>query len=189
MLPNIFTLFRLFSSFVIVAIYLILPKVGFEFILPLYIVAAITDYFDGKLARKHNNITQFGRCFDIIADKALVLAVLLIGLHVGSAHMIFVFIILFREFTVSGLREILAEEQIKIPASKLGKWKTGFQMTACGFIVGQHAIWATNLLEWTRVLAFVSIYVSEITVLLLVISSIFTVLSGVVYIKGVFIKK
>ena len=189
MLPNIFTLFRLFSSFIIIALYLLYPMVAFEFILPLYILSAITDYFDGKLARKYNNITQFGKCFDIIADKTLVLTILLIGMQMSSVHILFVFVILFREFTVSGLREVLASENIKIPASKLGKWKTGFQMTACGFAVGQYANWATGLLEWTRILAFVAVYVREITFILFVICSVLTIWSGLEYMKGVFGKK
>lgn len=188
MLPNIFTIFRLLSSFIIVGLYLFTPSIAFELILPVYILAAISDYFDGKLARKYNVITTFGKCFDIIADKALVLTILLIAMEMKSAHIIFVFIILFREFTVSGLREVLAGSNIQIPASRLGKWKTGFQMTVCGFAVGQFAHWATSLLEWTFVLKFVVIYVQEITLILFVISSVLTILSGMDYIKGVFQK-
>lgn len=189
MIPNLFTLFRLFSSFVIILLYLLFPRNAFEFILPLYIVSAITDYYDGKLARKYGNITKFGKCFDIIADKALVLVILLIGLDMNAIHIIFVFIILFREFTVSGMREVLAVENISIPASKLGKWKTGFQMTACGFVVGQYANWALDLLEFTRILAFVSYYVEGITLILVIIASVLTLWSGGEYVKSVFYKK
>ena len=82
-LPNIFTIFRLVASFVIVLVYITFGKFAFEIILPLYILGGISDYFDGKLARKYNVITTFGKCFDIIADKTLVLVTLLIGMNEG----------------------------------------------------------------------------------------------------------
>lgn len=188
MLPNIFTCFRLASCFVIILLYFFIREKSFAIILPLYIVAAVTDYFDGKLARKYNQITTFGRCFDIIADKALVLVILLIGMDMGSVHIIFAFIILFREFTVSGMREVLATEGINIPASKIGKWKTGFQMTACGFAVGMYAPWAVALLKWTFVLAFIPVFISEITFVLFAVTSVLTVWSGMDYIRIVYRK-
>lgn len=162
---------------------------AFSFILPIYILAAVSDYIDGKLARKYNIITNFGKCFDIIADKALVLAIFIIASHAGSLHLSFAFAILFREFAVSGLREVLATENIKIPASQIGKWKTGFQMTLCGFVIGIYAPWALKLLNWTVILAFVPKYVKEITFILAIISTVLTYISAFAYFKGVFSKK
>lgn len=189
MLPNIFTIFRLVIAAISVPLYIYAPSFGLEIIFPLYTLACISDYWDGKIARKYNIITQFGKCFDIIADKALVLAILLISLHLGSVHIIFAFIILLREFMVSGLREVLSEENIKIPASKIGKLKTGFQMVACGFAVGQYSNITVALVEWTRILAWVVTYVQEITFILFVISSFLTIWSATQYIKGLFFKK
>jgi cardiolipin synthase len=189
MLPNLFTIFRLVSCFVIIFLYIFYGDKSFEAIFPLYILAAITDYFDGKFARKYNQITTFGRCFDIIADKTLVLSILLIAMDMGSVHIVFVFIILFREFAVSGLREVLSADNVKIPASKLGKWKTGFQMTACGFAVGMYSNWATSLLDYTTVLSFVPVFVKEITFILFVITTILTLWSGGEYTKSLFVKK
>jgi len=184
--PNFFTVFRLVASIVIVLLYIAFGVKSFLVILPLYILAAISDYLDGKLARKYNKITNFGKCFDIIADKALVLAIFMIATHAGSVHLFFSFAILFREFAVSGLREVLAAENIKIPASRLGKWKTGFQMTTCGFAIGMYTPWALALLNWTVVLAFVPLYVTQITFILLIISTILTIWSGLEYFKGFF---
>lgn len=189
MLPNLFTIFRLISAIAIIVVFYTFPVYAFEIILPLYILAAVSDYFDGKIARKYNLISQFGKCFDIIADKALVLSILLIAMQVGSVHLVFVFIILFRELSVSGLREVLASQNIEIPASKIGKWKTGFQMTACGFAVGQFCYWATSLLTSIPLLKLVTIYIYEITFILFIISSILTIWSGIQYINGVFSKK
>lgn len=188
MLPNIFTLFRLFSCFAIVFLYVFYSYEAFNYILPIYILAAISDYFDGKFARKYNQITTFGRCFDIIADKALILSILIIAMDMGSVHIIFAFLILFREFAVSGLREVLSADGVKIPASKIGKWKTGFQMTACGFAVGIYADWAIALLNWTVVLKFVTIFVQEITFILFVITTVLTLWSGLEYTKPLFKK-
>ena len=188
MLPNIFTGFRLLSCFFIVFLYVAYEGSAFDVILPIYILAAISDYFDGKLARKYNQITTFGRCFDIIADKALVLSVLIIAMHMGSVHIVFVFLILFREFMVSGLREVLASDNVKIPASKLGKWKTGFQMTACGFAIGMYANWAIAFLNWTVVLSFVPYFVTEITFILFIITTVLTLWSGLEYTKPLFKK-
>ncbi len=187
--PNFFTVFRLIASIIIVMLYIAFGVKSFAVILPLYIFAAVSDYLDGKLARKYNIITNFGKCFDIIADKALVLAIFMIASHAGSIHLAFAFAILFREFAVSGLREVLATENIKIPASNLGKWKTGFQMTLCGFVIGIYTPWALAFLNWTVILAFVPKYITEITLILAIISTVLTYISAFSYFKGVFSKK
>lgn len=189
MLPNIFTIFRLLSCFAIVFLYVFYSENSFNCIFPLYILAAISDYFDGKFARKYNQITTFGRCFDIIADKTLILSTLIIGMDMGSVHIVFVFLILFREFMVSGMREVLSVDGIKIHASKIGKWKTGFQMTACGFAIGMYSSWAIDLLSWTFVLSFVTVFVQEITFILLCITTVLTLWSGIDYTKPLFKKK
>jgi cardiolipin synthase len=184
--PNFFTVFRLLASIVIVLLYIIFGVESFAVIFPLYIFAAVSDYIDGNLARKYNKVTNFGKCFDIIADKALVLAIFMIATHAGSVHLFFSFVILFREFAVSGLREVLAAENVKIPASRLGKWKTGFQMTTCGFAIGMYTPWVLSLLNWTVILVFVPMFVTQITFILLVISTFLTVWSGGEYFRILF---
>lgn len=104
----------------------------------LFIVAAVTDYLDGYLARSRNETSAFGRLLDPIADKLLVVSALLIIVANGWVDKISyipVVIILCREVLVSGLREFLSEVNVGMPVTRLAKWKTGFQMTALSMIL------------------------------------------------------
>lgn len=104
----------------------------------LFIVASITDYYDGKLARERGEVSAFGRLLDPIADKLLVATALVVILvKPGIIHPISwipVFVILCRELLVSGLREFLREVNVGLPVTRLAKWKTGFQMVALGML-------------------------------------------------------
>lgn len=106
--------------------------------LGIFVAAAITDYFDGYLARAWNQQSALGRMLDPIADKLLVAAVLLMlvahesiaGWNIWAA-----IVILLREILVSGLREFLAELKVSVPVSKVSKYKTTVQLVALGFLV------------------------------------------------------
>ncbi len=104
----------------------------------LYIVAAITDFFDGYLARKWHLSSSLGRMLDPIADKVLVAVILLVlsadGILFGG-HIWAAIIILSREVLVSGLREYLGQLRVSVPVTKIAKWKTTCQLTAIGFLV------------------------------------------------------
>ena len=104
----------------------------------LFIVAAVTDYLDGYLARSRNETSAFGRLLDPIADKLLVVSALLIIVAnhlVDEISYIPVCIIMCREILVSGLREFLAEVKVGMPVTRLAKWKTAVQMTALSMIL------------------------------------------------------
>jgi len=107
--------------------------------------AAVTDYFDGYLARSLNEVTGLGRFLDPVADKLLVAATLLMLVYVDSIAdwtILPAVVIMCREIMVSALREYLAELRVGMPVSKLAKWKTMVQMLALGFvIVGDAAFW------------------------------------------------
>tara|TARA_B110000438_G_scaffold277384_1_gene299969 strand:+ start:7161 stop:7658 length:498 start_codon:yes stop_codon:yes gene_type:complete len=109
----------------------------------LFTIACITDFFDGYLARRSNQVSSFGRFLDPIADKLLIAALLL--MLVGFERMTVwtypaAVIILMRELSVSGLREFLAQAQVSVPVTSLAKWKTTLQMITLGFlIVGKDA--------------------------------------------------
>ena len=104
----------------------------------LFIVAAITDFFDGYLARKWHLTSSLGRMLDPIADKVLVAVVLLVlsadGVLYGG-HIWAAIIILSREVLVSGLREYLGQLRVSVPVTKIAKWKTTFQLLAVGFLI------------------------------------------------------
>jgi len=128
----------------------------------LFIIASITDYYDGKIARDRGIVSAFGRLLDPIADKLLVATALVVFIaKPGVLHpisVIPVFVILCRELLVSGLREFLREVNVGLPVTRLAKWKTGFQMTALSMIffkgwmfwgiLGELLLWVAGVLTF-----------------------------------------
>ncbi len=94
----------------------------------IFIIASLTDLFDGKIARKYNLVTNFGKFMDPLADKLLVCAALICLIDTKDLSSWIVIVIISREFIISGFRLIAAEQQIVIAASYWGKFKTTFQM-------------------------------------------------------------
>ncbi|KQP50435.1 CDP-diacylglycerol--glycerol-3-phosphate 3-phosphatidyltransferase [Methylobacterium sp. Leaf399] len=106
--------------------------------LGVFVLAAITDYLDGYVARTYAQSSALGRMLDPIADKLLVAACLLMLSADGSISgwtLWAAIVILCREILVSGLREYLAELKVGVPVSKVAKWKTTLQLVAIGFLV------------------------------------------------------
>jgi cardiolipin synthase len=138
-LPNILTLSRIFA--VPILVFLLWPGARhFEYALAfaLYALMAITDYFDGYLARAQGTVSKLGVFLDPIADKIMVAAVivmLIVSDDIKDLAVIPAMIILLREITVSGLREFLAELRVSVPVSQLAKWKTTFQLLSLGSII------------------------------------------------------
>ncbi len=138
-LPNLLTYFRIAAIPVLCGL-MAMPGFWTDWAaLAVYAAAAITDYFDGRLARAWNQTSRIGRLLDPIADKMLVTAVLfmlaamnrLSGWAIAPAV-----VILLREVLISGLREFLAEINARgVPVSSLAKWKTSVQMLAIGFLI------------------------------------------------------
>lgn len=137
-LPNILTISRIVLLPVLIGLFYLPDATAAWAALWIYIFCAVTDFFDGYLARKYGTTSGFGTFLDPISDKILVVSLLMALAtfdRLDGIWMIPAIIILAREFLVSGLREYLGPKNIKVPVSKLAKWKTGFQMTALGFLV------------------------------------------------------
>ena len=96
--------------------------------LTLFVVASVTDWFDGYLARKNNLVTNFGKFMDPLADKLLVCSAMICMIDLKRLSAWFVIIIIAREFIISGFRLIAAENGIVIAANYWGKFKTASQM-------------------------------------------------------------
>jgi cardiolipin synthase len=133
--PNLLTGARVLAVPAMVAAFYLPGALGKWVTCAIFTVAAVTDYFDGYLARSWSMQSPFGRMLDPIADKLLVGAAILMLVHFDRAPTLPALIILCREILVSGLREFLAEAQVGLPVSRLAKWKTGVQMVAIGFLI------------------------------------------------------
>jgi CDP-diacylglycerol--glycerol-3-phosphate 3-phosphatidyltransferase len=112
-----------------------------------FVVAAVTDFFDGWLARRMNATSVWGAILDPIGDKVLVCGAVLGLMALGPQPMVLLpaGLILFREFTVSALREVGAGKGVKLPVTLLAKWKTTLQLTALAFELVVAAWGAFNL--------------------------------------------
>ncbi len=137
-LPNILTISRVVLLPVLIGLFFVQGSTAAWGALWIYIFCAVTDFFDGYIARKYGSTSNFGTFLDPISDKIMVAALLLALAtfdRLDGLWMIPAIIILSREFLIAGLREFLGPRNVKVPVSRLAKWKTGFQMTALGFLV------------------------------------------------------
>ncbi|MEP0232621.1 CDP-diacylglycerol--glycerol-3-phosphate 3-phosphatidyltransferase [Roseibium sp.] len=137
-LPNILTYGRIAAVPAVAACFYFEGSTPRWIALGIFIVAAITDFFDGYLARAWQQQSALGRMLDPIADKLLVSVSLMALVYVGTIgewSLIAALIILCREILVSGLREFLAELQVSVPVTQLAKWKTTVQMIAIALLL------------------------------------------------------
>ena len=132
--PNILTITRIVLTPVVLAAYMIAFPGHYLVATILYFIAGMTDFFDGKIARKKNLITNFGKFADPLADKMLTTGVYLALISNGYCNVWILFIILFREFGISSIRLVAAAQGVVIPANTWGKVKTFTMMMFTGFI-------------------------------------------------------
>jgi len=134
-LPNALTLFRIFLVPFLVVV-LLTKFSGREYAgLAIFLLAAITDFFDGYFARRYNKITKLGALLDPMADKLLMSAAFISLVELGIARAWMIVIIIGREFAVDGLRSIAAQQGVVIAASPLGKTKTVSQVVAISLLI------------------------------------------------------
>lgn len=128
-LPNILTMFRIvLIPFFVGALFLLDTPTNRLVAVAIFIVASVTDFFDGYLARKMNLVSNFGKFMDPLADKLLVMSALVSMISLGDLQAWIVILIIAREFTITGFRTLALEANIVISASWWGKVKTTVQM-------------------------------------------------------------
>lgn len=177
-LPNKLTLLRVilvpFFVFFMLTDFIPFSKI---IALVIFIAASVTDALDGHIARSRNLVTTFGKFLDPLADKVLVVSALICMTNQGLIGAVPVIIIVAREFMVSGLRLVTANEGIVVAAGIWGKLKTAFTMAAIvvimfgmclGFEAGSHGAVILNVIDQT----------------LIWIATALTVVSGGIYLKG-----
>ncbi len=129
--------------------------------LAIFVAAAITDFFDGYLARAWEQQSALGTMLDPIADKLLVAGVLLMlaaDHTIHGPHLWAAIIILSREVLVSGLREFLGQLQVSVPVTWLAKWKTAIQLVAIGFLIAGPA--GDKILPWTTDIGLAGLWIA-----------------------------
>ena len=130
--------------------------------LTIFIVASLTDTFDGKIARKYNLVTDFGKFADPLADKILVVSAMVCFVALGRMPFWAVIIILAREFAISGFRLVVAGKGVVLAASMIAKVKTGWQMVMCGFMTFNMAALVAKQ-GWPEVVTTVYDILTQIT--------------------------
>ena len=174
-LPNKLTLLRIILIPVFMGVlYWGFPGANYV-ALAIFIVASLTDLLDGKIARRDNLITNFGKLMDPLADKILVVSALICMVRLDLASTVCVLLIMVREFAITSIRLLAVEQGRVIAANNWGKLKTVSQMVA---------IIAILLMQYIG--TFVPAALPAMTVaghVLIVIATFFTVVSGIIYIK------
>lgn len=152
-LPNLLSIVRILLVPVLVVV--LMTKVTNHEVIGVVVfwVASITDWLDGYLARRWRQVTTLGKLLDPLADKLLVAGALISLVELNLAPAWITFIILAREFAITGLRGIASEEGLTIPAGTIGKWKMGFQVAAisCLILGPRLDYW---LYDWTGIEIF-----------------------------------
>jgi CDP-diacylglycerol--glycerol-3-phosphate 3-phosphatidyltransferase len=172
-LPLLLTFTRLFVSITLLPflIFFLFPlqtnSVGI-FLAAVVSFLSATDFFDGYYARRYNQETVLGRLLDPLADKCLIIGILIPLLALHKIYFYWVLFIITRELLVTGLRHIADSYNFSIPVSRWGKWKAFFQYCYVIFVVGSP--WTTNLFSFKQ---------SEMLLLSLMI--IFSIVSGLLY--------
>lgn len=145
-------------------------------------LAAITDAIDGKLARKNNQITNFGKLLDPIADKILTTSALLAFMAMGLCNVWIVMIVLTREFAIASIRMISASNGVVVPANMWGKVKTTAQMTFTIIIMLLGEVYQYAEIRPGVIIPY-WLTLANISNALLWVTAVLTVISGVIYIK------
>ena len=174
--PNKLTLARVLMTPIFLAVLLSDFSHHFLCAAALFAAASVTDAVDGRLARRHNEITVFGKLLDPVADKVLTTAAFLALLRMGLCNIWSVMLILTREFAVTSMRLIASAQGIVIPANIFGKIKTATQMAFVLFIL----LMGEAVASVPQCSRFADVYPTVSSVLVWITTA-FAVASGIVY--------
>ncbi len=133
--PNKLTVARMLMTPIFMVVVLMSFPHKFIVSAVVFVIASLTDFIDGRLARKNNQITTFGKLLDPVADKMLTTAAMLALMKMGLCNIWVVMIVLTREFAITSVRLVASAQGVVIPANKWGKVKTACQMLFTVFIL------------------------------------------------------
>ena len=180
-LPNKITIVRLLLIPVFVALFFV-EFTGHVFVaLGVFILACLSDFLDGYIARKYNLVTDLGKFLDPVADKVLVMSALVLicinGRELTTVFTIGTIIILAREFIITGFRTVAAGKNVVLAADYLGKLKTNFQMFSIIFLLPVNAIFAFG-----EIANIIGITVMMLGLVCFILAVVLTILSATNYI-------
>lgn len=154
-LPNKLTILRMIMIIPFV-VFMLVPvgAAGKWIALALFVIASLTDLLDGKIARKYNLVTTFGKFMDPLADKLLVCAALICLVEMGKIPAWIVIIIVSREFIISGFRQVASDKGVVIAASYWAKVKTTFQMVMIVLMIADIPVLSlvTTIVMWAALI-------------------------------------
>jgi CDP-diacylglycerol--glycerol-3-phosphate 3-phosphatidyltransferase len=189
-LPNILSISRLIATIVIFVLVLVNQSWAFLLATLLFVLASITDFLDGYLARRLKVVSSLGVFLDLTADKVFISAILIALVQIGLVPAWVVFIIVAREFLVTGLRSMAAARGRVIPAGAWGKQKTFITMLAIGALLLAKGLGAHQLSLFPPMLTINSqtLVFNEVLLLaadtLIILATVWTLISGIEYIIG-----
>ncbi len=189
-LPNLLSLSRLLATVIVFILVLVNQPWAFLVATLLFFLASVTDFFDGYLARRYHVTSSLGVFLDLTADKVFVCAILVAMVQIGLVPAWIVFVIITREFLVTGLRSMAAARGRVIPAGIWGKQKTFITLVAMGALLLAKGLGAHLLSLFPLSLAFNSqtLVPAELLLLLadalLILAVIWTAFSGIEYMIG-----
>lgn len=166
--PNNITTFRMLMVplLIVLMLFPLTPMLSW-IVAAVFVVASVTDFFDGYIARKYNLISVYGKIMDPLADKLLVASAMIMLIQHGRIAAWVVCVILAREFAITGLRITMVERKMDVAASWLGKFKTNFQIFGVIFLLIHYKYWGINF--------------QFIGTILMYIALVFTLWSGIDY--------
>jgi CDP-diacylglycerol---glycerol-3-phosphate 3-phosphatidyltransferase len=189
-MPNLLSFSRVIATVLVFILVLISQPWSFLVATAIFFLASMTDLLDGYLARRYHLVSPLGVFLDLTADKVFVSAILVAYVQLALVPAWIVVIIIAREFLVTGLRSVASAQGTVIPAGRLGKQKTFITLVAIGGIMLAKGLGANHLSLFPIMLNFsntqinVSDYLLLIADALMLLATVWTVLSGFEYIRG-----
>jgi len=189
-MPNLLSFSRIVATILVFVLAILNQPWSFLIATVIFFLASMTDLLDGYLARRYHLVSPLGIFLDLTADKVFVSAILVAYVQIGLVPAWIVVIIIAREFLVTGLRSIASAKGTVISAGKLGKQKTFITLVATGGILLAKGLGATHLSLYPPVLNFnsnllnVGDYLLLIADALMLLAVIWTILSGIEYLRG-----
>ena len=189
-MPNLLSFSRILATILVFILAIVNQPWSFLIATVIFFLASVTDLLDGYLARRYHLVSPLGIFLDLTADKVFVSAILVAFVQISLVPAWIVVIIITREFLVTGLRSVASARGTVIPAGKLGKQKTFIPLLAIGGILLAKGIGANHLSLYPPLLNFnstqlnVGDYLLLVADALMLLAVIWTVLSGVEYLRG-----